>query len=170
METRKSAEPMWELEREIVLSRVFDAPRELVFEAWTNPDHLNRWFGPKGFSTKTHEADIRVGGRWRFDMIGPDGTRYDNRMVFLEIRKPERLVMDHGSDKDDDPAKFRVTITFDEQSNKKTVVTLRQLHPTREQRNAKLGFGAVEIGYTTLDGLADHLRREMKDLMKGRPS
>jgi uncharacterized protein YndB with AHSA1/START domain len=90
-------------------------------------------------------------------MRGPDGTVYSNRMVFLEVKYPERLVMDHGHDQDDDPTRFRVTITFDEQSNKKTVVTLRQLHPSRAQRDAGIGFGAVELGYQTLEKLAQHV-------------
>ena len=147
----------WSLDREIVLARVFDAPRELVWKAWTDKDHIGKWFGPKGFTIETREIDIRVGGRWRFDMVAPDGTRYDNRMVFLELREPELLVMDHGSDKDNDPKLFRVTLTFDEQANKKTVVTLRQLHPTKEQRREKIGFGAVEFGQQTLDKLADYV-------------
>jgi uncharacterized protein YndB with AHSA1/START domain len=155
----RSHEVPWSLDREIVLSRVFEAPRELVFAAWTKEEHLTKWFGPKGFTTKTHECDLRTGGRWRFDMIAPDGKVFDNRMVFLEIKAPELLVLDHGHDKDDDEQRFRVTITFDEQSDKKTVVTMRQLHPTKEQRDAGIGFGAVEIGYTTLDKLAQHLRR-----------
>ena len=162
----RSHEVPWSLDREIVLSRVFEAPRELVFAAWTKEEHLTKWFGPKGFTTKTHECDLRVGGRWRFDMIAPDGKVFDNRMVFLEIKAPELLVLDHGSDKDDDEHRFRVTITFDEQSDNrsfgvtgKTVVTMRQLHPTKEQRDAGIGFGAVEIGYTTMDKLAEHLRR-----------
>lgn len=67
------------------------------------------------------------------------------------------LVFDHGLDTDDDPGKFRVTITFDEHSNKKTVVTMRQMHPTVEQRRAKIGFGAVELGFQTLDKLAEHV-------------
>jgi len=155
----RSDEVPWSLEREIVLARVFDAPRELVFAAWTKEEHLSKWFGPKGFTTTSHECDVRVGGRWRFDMIGPDGKVWDNRMVFLEVKPPELLVFDHGSDKDDDERRFRVTITFDEQSDKKTVVTMRQLHPTKAQRDAGIGFGAVELGYTTLDKLAEHLRR-----------
>jgi len=161
----RSHEVPWSLDREIVLSRVFEAPRELVFAAWTKEEHLTKWFGPKGFTTKTHECDVRTGGRWRFDMIAPDGKIFDNRMVFLEIKAPELLVLDHGSDKDDDEHRFRVTITFDEQSDDrfgvkgKTVVTMRQLHPTKEQRDAGMAFGAVEIGYTTLDKLAEHLRR-----------
>lgn len=149
----------WSLDREIVLSRVFDAPRELVWKAWTDQEHIGQWFGPKGFTIETREIDIRVGGRWRFDMIAPDGTVYDNRMVFLELKEPELLVMDHGSDKDNDPKRFRVTLTFDEQADKKTVVTLRQLHPTKAQRLEGIGFGAVEFGYQTLDKLADYLAR-----------
>ena len=153
----KNAEPVWSLDREIVLSRVFDAPRALVFEAWTRIEHLREWFGPKGFKTVTKEADIRRGGRWRFDMIAPDGTVFDNRMVFLEVKAPELLVMDHGHDKDDDASRFRVTITFDEQSDKKTVMTMRQIHPTAAQRKVKIDFGAAELGNQTMDKLAAHL-------------
>jgi uncharacterized protein YndB with AHSA1/START domain len=154
----RSHEVPWSLDREIVLSRVFDAPRELVFAAWTKEEHLTKWFGPKGYTTKTHECDLRIGGRWRFDMIAPNGKVFDNRIVFLQIKAPELLVFDHGPDKDDDERRFRMTITFDEQTDKKTVVTMRQLHPTKEQRDAGIGFGAVEIGYTTLDKLGEHLR------------
>jgi uncharacterized protein YndB with AHSA1/START domain len=153
-----AALPNAALDREIVLSKVFDAPRELVFRAWTEPEHFARWFGPKGFSIVMHEHDARVGGRVRFDMIGPDGTRYTNRMDYLEIVRPERLIYDHGPDQDDDANKFRVTITFDAQSDGKTVVTLRQLHPNKARREAVIGFGAVELGYQTLDKLAAHLR------------
>ena len=146
------------IEREIVLSRVIDAPRELVFKAWTDREHLAKWFGPKDFTCTTHEMDLRVGGKWRFDMKAPNGTLYPNRMDFLEIRKPDLLVFDHGSDMEKDPNRFRVTITFDSQSDGKTVITLRQLHPTKAQRDAGIGFGAVEYGYQTLDKLAAHVR------------
>lgn len=145
------------LAREIVLARVFNAPRELVFKAWTDAAHISQWFGPKGFTTTTHEMDARVGGRWRFDMTAPDGTVFTNRIVFLEIRPPELIVFDHGADKDNDPGTFRVTLTFDAQRDGKTVLTLRQLHPTKQQRQAGIGFGAVELGYQTLDKLAAHL-------------
>ena len=155
----KSPDVIWSLDREIVLSRVFEAPRALVYEAWTRAEHLTKWFCPKGFTTTTREIDARVGGTWRFDMKAPDGTVFDNRIVFLEMRAPELLVYDHGSDKDDDEKRFRVTITFDEQADKKTVVTMRQLLPTKEQRAAAIGFGAVEIGYGTIDNLAEYLRK-----------
>ena len=83
-----------------------------------------------------------------------DGTVYTNRFDYLEVVPGERLVLDHGSDIDDDPARFRVTIVLDEQADGKTVLTLRQLHPTVEQRDAGIGFGAVELGLQTMQKLA----------------
>jgi len=160
MSLASAAERPWALDREIVIARVFDAPRALVFKMWTDPDHAMKWFGPKGFTCTLHEMNVRVGGRWRFDMKAPNGTVYPNRIEYLEIVPNERLVFDHGDDIDNDPKRFRVTITFDEQADKKTVVTLRQLHPTKEQRDAGVGFGAVELGYQTLDKLAGHLRMQ----------
>lgn len=146
----------WPLDREIVLSRVIDAPRESVFDAWTDPEQIVLWFGPRGLAIETHEIDIREGGVWRFDMVGAD-VRYDNRMTFLRIERPYLIEVDHGSDKDDDPGKFRMLLTFDAQTDGKTVLTLRQMHPTRARREAGIGFGAVEFGYQTLDKLAGHL-------------
>ena len=94
-----------------------------------------------------------------FDMIAPDGTRYTNRMHFRRIERPHLIEIDHGADKDNDPGMFRSTITFDEQSDGRTVITLRQLHPTKAQREATIGFGAVEFGYQTLEKLARHVER-----------
>lgn len=154
----KAAYANGELDREIVLSRVIDAPRDQVFRAWVEPKHMFRWFGPRGFRLEVHQdSEATAGAVWRFDMIAPDGRRYDNRMVFLEVTPNERLVLDHGKDKDDDPNRFRVTITFDQQSDGKTVLTLRQLHPSKAQRDNGIGFGAVELGYQTLDKLAEYL-------------
>ncbi|MFA5121271.1 SRPBCC family protein [Zavarzinia sp.] len=147
----------WALDREIVLCRVIAAPRERVFEAWTDPAQIVQWFGPDGFVVESLECDIRPGGRWRFVFTGPDGTRYDNRMVFLRLEAPRLIEIEHGRDRDDDPTRFHVTLTFDAQSDGKTVLTLRQLHPTKEQRDAGIGFGAVEFGYQTLGKLARHL-------------
>ena len=144
----------WALDREIVLSRVINAPRELVFSAWADPRHLPQWFGPAGFRVVTKSMDLRVSGHWRFDMIAPDGKQWPSRIQFLRIERPRLIEWDHGADKDNDPGKFRATITFDEQSDGKTVITLRQLLPTASQRNATIGFGAVEMGYQTLDKLA----------------
>lgn len=157
MTSASDALERWDMEREIVLTRVIRAKRESVFAAWTDPAHLPRWFGPAEFMIETKAIDIRVGGVWRFDMIASDGTRYTNRMVFRRIETPRLIVVDYGADVDDDPARFRMTVMFDEQSDGKTVVTLRQLHPSKQQRDATIGFGAVEYGYQTLDKLAAHV-------------
>ena len=149
----------WPLDREIVVSRLIDAPRSLVYAAWTDPEQIQVWFGPEGFAIETHEIDLRRGGVWRFDMVAPDGTRYGNRMVFLRMEEPSLIEVEHGADQDDDPGKFRMLLTFDEQSNGKTVLTLRQMHPSKAQREGAIGFGAVEYGGQTLEKLARHLAK-----------
>lgn len=155
---KSAGDPTWSLDREVVISRVFDAPRELVFRMWTEREHITKWFGPSGYTCTTHEMDVRVRGVWRFDMRSEAGQVFTNRIEYIEITPPARLIFDHGTDQDDDPNRFRVTVTFDEQSNGKTVVTLRQLHPTKARRKEVIGFGAVELGYQTLGKLAEHLQ------------
>ena len=147
----------WSLDREVVLVRVLGAAPDAVFEAWTDPVGFCDWFGPDGFSCTVRDMDVRVGGRASFDMIAPDGSVYTNRFQYLEVVPGERLVFLHSSDVDDDPAAFRVTLTFDAQGDGKTVFTLRQLHPTAERRAEVIGFGAVELGLQTLAKLARHL-------------
>ena len=144
------------LDREVVIARVVDVDRDTSFRAWIDPTQIVRWFGPKGFEVATHEIDIRPGGLWRFDMIAPDGTSFPNRMKFLRIVAPDLLEIEHGRDADADSDRFRVLITFDAQDNGKTVVTLRQMHPSAVRRAIVIGFGAVEFGAQTLDKLAAH--------------
>lgn len=147
----------WPLDREIVIGRVIDAPRSIVYAAWADPDQIQVWFGPDGMAIETREIDLRPGGVWRFDMVAPDGTRYSNRMVFLRLEAPALIEVEHGSDQDDDPGKFKMLVTFDEQSDGKTVLTLRQMHPSKEQREKTIGFGAAEFGGQTLEKLARHV-------------
>ena len=147
----------WPLEREVVIARVVDADRDTAFRAWTDPSQIMQWFGPDGFTLETYEIDIRAGGVWRFEMVAPDGTRYSSRMEFLRVEAPSLIEVSHGTDADDDPDRFRMLVTFDEQDNGKTVVTLRQMHPTPERRATVIGFGAVEYGAQTLDKLANHV-------------
>lgn len=143
-------------DREIVLTRIFDAPRELVFDAYTDARHLDEWWGPRGYVTTTHEIDVRVGGTWRFNMHGPDGTDHPNRIVYTEVTRPERLAYLHGSDIDPDPHQFQVTVTFTDLGGR-TELTSRILLATAEQRAHVVGFGAIELGYQTLDRFAEHL-------------
>src|SRR6478752_6172041 len=98
-------------DREIVISRIIDAPRELVFEAFTMVRHLSRWWGPEGFSTTTRAFEFRVGGAWDFVMHGPDGTDYQEGITWREIVPPERIAMLHG-EFHDDPNVFESTLTF----------------------------------------------------------
>lgn len=99
-------------EREMRFSRVFDAPRELVWEAWTHPEHVGQWWGPTGFTTTTQAIDVKPGGEWRFIMHGPDGTDYDNRIVFKEVVKPSRLAYVHGGASLAELGTFEVTVLF----------------------------------------------------------
>ena len=138
--------------REIVITRVFNAPRELVFAAWTDPVHIGRWYGPNGFSITMQEMDVRPGGYWRFIMHGPDGTDYLNENQYLEIVKPERLVYLHGP-----TPKFQATVTF-ENDNGKTRLTLRTTFATAEERDYIVKtFHAIEGGNQTLARLAEFL-------------
>jgi len=107
---------------EIVSTRVFAAPRELVFEAFSNPDHLMHWWGPKGFANTFSEFDLRPGGAWRFTMHGPDGVDYQNAKDFVEVVKPERIVFQHLRPMH----RFQMTMTFVELSGK-TELTWRML-------------------------------------------
>ncbi len=110
---------------------------------------------------ETREIDLTPGGVWRFDMVASDGARYSSRMVFLRLVAPALIEVEHGSDQDNDPGRFRMLVTFDQQSDGKTVLTLRQMHPSREQRERTIGFGAVVYGGQTLEKLALHVAAVM---------
>jgi uncharacterized protein YndB with AHSA1/START domain len=143
--------------RSIVVTRVFDAPRTLVFDAWTDAKHVGRWWGPKGFTTTTHQIDVRPGGVWRFTMHGPDGADYPNKITYLEIVKPERLVYDNGDQ--GEPGYFQSTVTFAEEGMK-TRLSLRMLFPTAGERDA------VVKKYNALEGANQHLDRLGEQLEK----
>jgi uncharacterized protein YndB with AHSA1/START domain len=99
-------------DREIVISRLIDAPRTRVFDAWTDPEQVVQWWGPRGFTTTTHKMAVKPGGVWRFVMHGPDGRDYQNKITYLEVVPPERLVYKHGGDEDLEPVSFQTTVTF----------------------------------------------------------
>ena len=83
-------------DREIVVTRVLNAPRELVFDAWTKEEHLTKWWGPQGFTLSFQKFEMKPGGTWQFVMHGPDGVDYPNTNVFVEVAKPERIVIKHA--------------------------------------------------------------------------
>lgn len=138
--------------REIVISRIVDAPRDLVWDTWTTPEKVAKWWGPNGFTNTIYEMDVRPGGVWRYMMHGPDGTDYPNHVEYREVVRPERLVYSHGEDASEKSCHFHTTATFEDVAGK-TRVTLRMLFPTVEERNAKAKFGAIEGGQQTLERL-----------------
>jgi len=142
-------------DRVIATTRVFDAPRPLVWKVWTQPGHIAQWWGPRGFTNTIHEMDVRAGGVWRLTMHGPDGVDYPNRITYLEVVEPERLVYLHGDDGESGDAGFHVTVTFTERDGK-TELTMRALFATAEARKKVEGY-AVEGMHQTLDRLAEHL-------------
>lgn len=138
--------------RTISGTRLFDAPRELVFRMWTDREHIANWFGPRGFTITTQEMDVRPGGRWRFIMHGPDGTDYPNEIVYREVDPPSRLVYRHGPG-----PLFDVTVTFEEE-NGKTRLTMRSVFESAEVRDKVAEErGAVEGLHETLDRLVEEV-------------
>jgi uncharacterized protein YndB with AHSA1/START domain len=148
-------------DHEIVISREFAAPRELVWEAMTNPKHVVNWWGPRGFSTTIEEMDFRVGGIWKHVMRGPDGAKYPNKSIFKEIVKPERIVFSHGSGREKGPgASFAATWTFEALVGGKTRVTARMVFPSAAARDFVVKeFGAIEGGRQTLEKLGEYLAK-----------
>jgi uncharacterized protein YndB with AHSA1/START domain len=143
--------------RSIIAVREFDAPRELVFEAWTDPQHLAQWWGPNGFTTTTSRFDMRPGGVWRFVMHGPDGRDYQNRITFEEVVPPERIVYRHGGDDDVEPVRFTTTVTFVALGDK-TRITMRMDFPSAEERDRVVKtYGADKGLVQTLARLQQHV-------------
>ena len=143
-------------DREIVMSRVISAPRELVFEAFTRVRHLSRWWGPEGFSTTTRSFEFRVGGAWDFVMHGPDGTDYQEWITWREIVPPEQIALLHGESRDD-PNAFESVLAF-EPAGDETRIVMRTVFPTKELRDEAVEkYHAIEGGEQTLRNLAAYV-------------
>ncbi len=146
--------------RSIIASRVFDAPRDLVFSVWTDPKHLAQWWGPHGFTTTTHSFDMRSGGIWRFVMHGPDGRDFQNRITFEEVVQPERIVYRHGGGEDVEPVQFKTTVTFEAPDGdaERTRITMRMDFPSAAERDRVIKeYGAAEGVAQTLARLQQHV-------------
>jgi len=145
---------------EIHIVRTYDAPVAAVWDAWTDPDQVAQWWGPRGFTLTTHSKDFRVGGVWKYTMHGPDGTDYPNVTPYLEIEKHKKLVYDHGGS-EDRPPMFRVTVVFSESDGKTTMdmtMSLATPEALEETRKIIKKFG----GNSTWDRLAEYLTTELK--------
>src|SRR5882724_5274555 len=139
-------------DREIVISRVIGAARELVFEAFTEVRHLSRWWGPEGFTTTTRAFEFRVGGEWEFVMHGPDGTNFQEWISWTEIVPPARIALLHGESRGD-PNAFESVITF-APAGAATRIEMRTVFPTKEMRDEVVEkYHAIEGGEQTLSNL-----------------
>ena len=153
-------------DREIVIHRVVDAPRELVFEVFTEVRHLSRWWGPEGFSTTTRSFAFHVGGEWEFVMHGPDGTDYPEWITWTEITAPERIALLHGESRDD-PNAFASVLTF-EADGAATRVVMRTVFRTRQLRDEAVErYHAIEGGRQTLGNLAAYLAEIVRKGARG---
>ncbi|MBB5339437.1 SRPBCC family protein [Tunturiibacter gelidoferens] len=153
MEVGKSA-----AEREIVLSRVFDAPRQMVWDAWTDPKQVALWWGPKGLTTTIEEMDVRPGGVWKQVLHGPDGTDYPNESVFLEVVQNERLVYSLTGGKKGGPVvQMEKATTFEEEAGG-TRVTMRLTFASAEARDQNVrDYGSIEGAKQAFQRLEDYL-------------
>jgi len=145
-------------DREIVISRLLNAPRKLVFDAWTDPKHLINWWGPNGFTNTFYDIEVKTGGKWRFTMHGPDGMDFPNFIQFIEVVKPERLVYLHGSNEEEEPG-FKVTVTLEKQEDK-TWLTMHSVFTRAAERDFVVReFRAIEGGNQTIDKLELELKK-----------
>jgi uncharacterized protein YndB with AHSA1/START domain len=142
-------------EPKFTITRTFDAPARLVFEAWTNPEYMKRWYGTSCMTLEVCEMDVRVGGAWRRVLRGNDGSAYGWRGVFLEIKAPEHMVFTEIFDPfPDHPS--TVTVTLVEQ-NGKTHATVVQVHDSVVSRDAHIAAGMEQGMRETLDRLQTFL-------------
>ena len=141
--------------REMIITRDIKAPRDLIWRAWTEPEHLIKWWGPDGFTHTFHEISVKSEGVWRFMMHGPDGVDYPNKIIFKELVKPERIVYVHAED-GAEVLHFESVVTFDDLGNGKTRVTMKVLFVTKEEYDKVKGY-AIEGGNQTLGRLEKYL-------------
>jgi uncharacterized protein YndB with AHSA1/START domain len=143
--------------KNLIVTRLLNAPRELVFEAWTDPAHLAHWYGPNGFTITTHEIDVKAGGVWKFMMHGPDGRDYPNKIIFSEVVKPEKLVYQHAGDEDTEPVSFHVTVTFEAEEGKTKLTMNSDFGSAEELERIDKEYGAIEGAKQTVTRLAEYL-------------
>jgi uncharacterized protein YndB with AHSA1/START domain len=149
---------------EIRIIRVYDAPVKAVWDAWTDPQQVAKWWGPRGFTITTHSKDLRPGGHWNYTMHGPDGVDYPNTTTYYEVEKESKLVYDHGAS-DDRPPLFRVTALFSEIGGKTTLeMTMALATPEAAEETRK--FIKKAGGESTWDRLAEFLEKETKGAEK----
>lgn len=149
-------------EREIVVMRVFDAPRQMVFDAWADPRQIVQWFGPQGFTTTIERFDFREGGEWLLVMHGPDGTNYPSSILYTEITAPEVIAyFQRGGREGEEAVEFQSTVMFEEVARDKTRLTIRMEFASAEERDENVRrYRSIEGGKQTLMRLAEFLAKK----------
>ncbi|MFZ4453532.1 SRPBCC domain-containing protein [Salibacterium aidingense] len=148
--------------KDLILERVFDAPRELVFKVFTQSDHLANWWGPEGWTTTNYQMDVRPDGVWHYCMRSEDGEESWNKAIYQEILEPEKLVYtdvfsdEEGSTLENMP-QVLVTLYFEEHGGKTKVISRAQF-PSEEQLNQVLDMGIIDGMISTWDCLEDYLK------------
>lgn len=142
-------------ERTMVITREIAAPLALVWRAWTDPDALAQWWGPAGYSCRTKRIDLRTGGEWLFDMIGPDGTVYPNHHAAL-VHEPMQRISYRLLAGENGPEHAAATAAFEDFGGR-TRVTLSMVFVTQAEHDGAKSFGADKLGLETLGKLAAHL-------------
>lgn len=146
-------------DREIVVTRVLDAPRELVYAAFTEREHIEQWWLPKG--AKTHEMDVQPGGVWRYSQPVQNGALMPFKIQFIELDKPTRLVYDYAPEGANASDPVRTTVTFEEEDGK-TKVTLQLMFATAAERKQAVKYGAIVGAMQALETLADYLEKTLR--------
>lgn len=144
---------------ELYITRIYDAPVKMVWEAWTDPKKTAMWWGPRGFTITTHSKNLKPGGTWVYTMHGPDGVDYPNITVYHEVEKYARLVYDHGATETTPPL-FRVTVDFKEMAKDKTKMDMTMAFATAEVAAESKKFIKKAGGNGTWDRLAEYLADE----------
>ena len=143
-------------DREVTMTRVFDAPRRLVFEAWTNPKHLPHWLlGPEGWTMPVCEVDLRPGGAWRFVWRKADGSEMEMHGVYREVKPPERVVSTESWGGEWPETINTLTLT---EKDGRTTMSQTVLYPSKDARDAAMKTGMKDGASMSFDRLADHLR------------
>ena len=144
---------------QLIYTRILDAPRELVWEVWTQPEHILQWWGPEGFTLTNRSMDVSVGKQWKFIMHG-DGQDWDNKIDYLEVVEPSLLVYKHGDDNDE--ISFTVYVSFEELDDK-TFLTIRSVFKSEEFLKELIHkVNAVERGKQTWNKMAAYLNTQMQ--------
>ncbi len=154
----RTANP-YEAENELRITRVYDAPVSLVWEAWTRDEHVRQWWGPRGFSLTTHHKELRPGGTWVYTMHGPDGKDWPNFTRYHVVEPRAKLVYDHGASEADAKPMFRVTATFTDLGGK-TELDMRMVLATAEEAAQSRAFVKAAGGNGTWDRLAEFLEKQ----------